>query len=254
MRSNIVSQFVFAVVCVFVHAEARAGTVAYVNPAKINGKDVLGNQGYGGSLGMDFQTTTPILISDLGAFDSGLGGFSGLTANQSISVELFNTKTKKPISPVVTFTKKDPGTLDGSSRFKPLASPIRLATGADVTIVAWGFTAAQPNGNFYEAPYNGMPKPPWTTNGVSFIVKSIDFIGTGRYGPTNNPGVFPTTVDHPKSGIPNPYAAGTFVWAFDFTIPEPSSFILGVTGGLGMLGLVGLSKARSAIKRARTKA
>ena len=41
--------------------------MAYANPAKINGKDVLGNQGYGGSLGMDFQTTTPILISDLAA-------------------------------------------------------------------------------------------------------------------------------------------------------------------------------------------
>ena len=39
--------------------------MAYVNPAKINGNNAVGNQAYGGSLGMDFQTTTPILITDL---------------------------------------------------------------------------------------------------------------------------------------------------------------------------------------------
>ena len=94
----------------------------------------------------------------------------------------------------------------------------------------------RPNGNFYEAPYNGKGKPPWTTNGVLFIFNTIDFIGSGRYGPANKPGVFPTTVDHPKSGIPNPYAAGTFIFNINYTIPEPSSFILGVTGGLACWG------------------
>jgi hypothetical protein len=242
MRKALKLQFLVAFACLLGPSRAGADFVSYINPAKINDKTATGNQGYTGSLGMDFKTLDPIVITQLGAFDSGLKGFAGLTDKQSITVAIFDTSTGKEISPELTFTKASPGTLVDGSRFKTLETPIKVAFGVELTVVAWGFTNAQQNGNFYLSPYDGKGNPPWTTNGNSTTTGWISFEGTGRYGATA--GAFPKNVDAHKPGVPNPYAAGTFMWTEG--LPEPSSFVLAATGALSLLVVYGWKKKRKA--------
>jgi len=245
-RASIVHSLVWAA-CVFSQAGARADFISYINPAKINDKDAVGNQGYTGSIGMDFRTLDPISITQLGAFDNGLNGFAGLTATQAITVAIFDISTKKEISPEITFTKKDPGTLDkdSSSRFKTLNKAIKIDAGVDLAVVAWGFTDKQQNGNFYLKPFDGKGNPPWTTNGNGDTTGWIGYMGTGRYSATA--GVFPTNIDPHKPGVPNPYAAGTFKWIEGPFSPEPSSIVMGAIGALGLVLAQGVRKWRRAI-------
>jgi len=126
MRRVLTIPLLLAVVCVLGPAGARADFISYINPAKINGQAAVGNQGYAGSLGMNFDPLDPLSITQLGVFDSGLNGFAGLTAKQSITVAIFDTKTQKEISPEITFTKASPGTLVDGSRFKTLTTPIKV--------------------------------------------------------------------------------------------------------------------------------
>ena len=103
-----------------------------------------------------------------------------------------------------TFTAASPGTLAGSSRFKPLAVPLDLAPGA-YTMVAYGYNAAEPNGN------SGGGATSWTTDGGTD--NGIQFVGVSRYGFTD--GAFPNNVD---GGPANRYAAGTLQY-FDGSDP-----------------------------------
>ncbi len=247
MRRAMLLQFLAGAVCVLGPAGARADFISYINPAMINGKAAVGNQGYTGSLGMNFDPLDPLSITQLGVFDSGLNGFAGLTAKQSITVAIFDTSTGKEISPELTFTKASPGTLVDGSRFKTLTTPIKVDVGMELTVVAWGFTAAQPNGNFYLAPFGGKGNPPWTTNPNGDTANWLSYVGTGLYGPTDSPGAFPKNVDQHKPGVPNAYAAGTFMWIEGpFGVPEPSSFVLAATGGLSLLAVYGWRQRRRA--------
>jgi hypothetical protein len=237
-----------AVVCLLTAVPARADFISYINPAKFNGNVATGNQGYTGSLGMDFRTLDPISITQLGAFDSGLNGFAGLTDKQSITVSIFDTNTMKEVTPEVTFTKKSPGTLVGGSRFIALKTPVKFDVGADLTVVAWGFTDAQKNGHFYLPPFNGKGNPLWTTNSNGDTPGWISYVGSGRFGPQNSPGAFPKTAENRKPVVPNPYAAGTFMWIegpFGQT-PEPSSFVLAAIGGTCVFLAYGFRKYRRA--------
>ena len=60
MRRALILQSLVAVVCLLTQSAARADFISYLNPAKIDGKDAVGNQGYRGSIGMDFRTLDPI--------------------------------------------------------------------------------------------------------------------------------------------------------------------------------------------------
>lgn len=169
-----------------------------------------GNQNFGGALGMDFNATRTIRVTSLGVFDSGSNGLSStITAqlwrrNENGTPGVFTDDTGHSILASETFTAASPGTLEGGSRFKPLAAPLDLAPGA-YTMAAYGYSAAEMNGNL------GLGAASWTTDGG--LDNAIQFVGISRYGLT--PGPFPNTTDN---GPANRYAAGTLQY-FDGSDP-----------------------------------
>ena len=185
----------------------------------------VGNQHFTGSLGMDFQVNSTITITHLGAFDSGQNGFSG-----SILIQLFDLGNLA--SPLV-FTSTgtgEAGTLLGGSRFFAIA-PITLNAGFQGSIVASGYSSAEPNGNASLPSFGG--------NTTDNLGGAISFIGSSRYG--NTPGVFPTTLD---SGPENRYQAGTFmaVAGASTATPEPGTWSLIAMGGV-LIGAARLKRS-----------
>jgi Lamin Tail Domain/CotH kinase protein len=163
-----------------------------------------GVQNYGGALGLDFDVLRAVEVSQLGCFDH---QSNGIATGVTVSVQLWRrsgTPVALDIDPVaagtqatLTFTQASGGTLIGGQRFKNLAGPVALAPGS-YTIVAYGYGAAELNGNS-----NGATPFPVTTDGGS---GAINFTGGGRYGTA---GTFPGTVD---GGPAARYGAGTFVF------------------------------------------
>lgn len=164
----------------------------------------VGNQAFGGSLGMDFQVTSPVRILSLGVFDDGSNGIASgavITAqlwrrNDNGTPALYSDDTGSALLATQTFTNASGGTLEGGSRFKALAVPLELAPGA-YTMSAYGYSANERNGN------SSAAAPSWTTNGGP--AGALHFTGTSRYAGT--PGAFPNV---PDGGPVNRYAAGTF--------------------------------------------
>jgi hypothetical protein len=160
-------------------------TIAYQVPA-----NTVGQQAFGGPLGMDFDVAQGVVVTRLGVFDSGSDGLAA-----PLTARLYNRDTQTEVASL-TFAAGQTGQLVGGSRFLPLAVPVALAPGFHGTIVAEGYDAAEPNGN-------GVAQPiTWTTNDGGGL---IQFVGTSRFGST--PGAFPTS---PDVGPANRYAAGTF--------------------------------------------
>lgn len=151
-----------------------------------------GNQSYGGALGMDFEVIEEIRVTDLGVFDDNSDGLF-----RPITAQLWSRAGNSGISILAqeTFTPDLPGTLEGGSRFKPLAEPLVLSPGS-YTIVAHGYGAGEQNVNQGFAANEGLDID---TGGAV-----LRFVGDSRYG---NPGGFPTTLD---GGPANRYGAGTF--------------------------------------------
>ncbi|MCX6020817.1 MAG: LamG domain-containing protein, partial [Chloroflexi bacterium] len=92
--------------------------VAYVVPA-----DTVGNQEFSGALGMDFDVNTPLVITDLGVFDSGSDGLA-----RPITARLYNRDTQTQVAGL-TFAARQTGTLRGGSRFLPLPTAVTLPAG-----------------------------------------------------------------------------------------------------------------------------
>ncbi|MBX9623119.1 MAG: FG-GAP-like repeat-containing protein, partial [Gemmataceae bacterium] len=186
-------------------------TPAYVVPA-----GTAGNLATAGAAGMTFAVTKPVVVSSLGVFDSGGDGFSG-----PLTVTLYDATTRSALA-TLTFTPAAPGTLVGGTRFLPLGTPLTLLPGFQGMIVAAGFTAADP---MYNAYYANPQLPAGTTAGG---LGRLTF-GHGCYGPA---GSFPTTQD--SSTYPNPYAAGSFLFAappWQQTSPSPRARTVTVAGG-----------------------
>ena len=163
--------------------------------------DTPGNQAYSGSLGMDFITTEELRITQLGVFDDGSDGLaSTLTAqlwrrDTNGTPNHFGDDSGAGNLATLTFTPGSPGTLDGGSRFKPLAEPLVLPPG-DYSMVAYGYGASERNANQGVAELEGLD--------IDTAGGAIQFVGTSRFGTA---GQFPTTAD---GGPANRYAAGTF--------------------------------------------
>jgi hypothetical protein len=164
---------------------ALPSTIAYQVPA-----GTVGQQAFGGPLGMDFDVTQGIVVTRLGVFDSGSDGLA-----LPLTARLYNRDTQTEVADLA-FSAGQTGTLVGGSRFLPLPAPVVLPPGFHGSIVAEGYGAAEPDGNAMAQPIS------WTTNDGGGL---IQFVGTGRYGMT--PGAFPA---NPDSGPANRYAAGTF--------------------------------------------
>lgn len=152
----------------------------------------VGSQTYTGSIGMDFDvSTTPIMVTELGVFDSSQNGLGG-----TVNAYIYNRATQTSVA-TLSFTTGSPGTLTAGSRFKSLACPVVLPAGFQGSIVI-------DSGNELNGNTMGAAATNWSTNTNGGL---ISFTGSGRYGTT---GAYPATAD---GGPANRYAGGTFRFA-----------------------------------------
>jgi Lamin Tail Domain/CotH kinase protein len=167
-------------------------TTALSTPA-----NTAGNQAFGLGLGMDFVVTQSVEVTELGCFDD---LSNGIAAGVTLTVQLwrrnengtpanFGDDTGTAVLATTTFTNASPGTLANGNRFKAI-TPVTLAPGA-YTINAYGFTAAERNGNGLTVTASGGG--------------ALSFVGPSRYGASA--GAFPAT---PDGGPATRYCAGSF--------------------------------------------
>ncbi|MGK0188277.1 MAG: hypothetical protein ACI9R3_004069 [Verrucomicrobiales bacterium] len=173
-------------------------------PALAIEEEVVGNQEFGGALGMDFVVNLPIQVVQLGAFDS-----ESDELVLPITVELwsrndggtpddFADDAGGEILATLTLEGEE-GALLGGTRFSPLDAPVVLEPGA-YTIVGWGYGAGEPNYNVGDgnAEDEGLTIPE-----SDFIT----FVGGSRFGDAAVNGEWPAT---PDAGPGNRYGAGNF--------------------------------------------
>jgi PKD repeat protein len=167
--------------------------------------DAVGNQGFTGNLGLDFNVNSPIQVDSLGAFDSGQDGFVG-----TITVGLYtrlpggdpNNDHNGTLIQSVTLTGTD-GTLAGNYRFVQLGTPLVLQAGF-YTIDAVGFSNSDLNGN------EGLPGSTVTTDDGGGL---ISFVGSGRFDAITVPDYPSFTGAQQGFNISPPaFAAGSFLF------------------------------------------
>ena len=167
-----------------------SGAIAYGNLAGANGTSPLS-----GPYGHDFTVNSTLSVTQLGVFDSGANGL-----RRELTAEIWSRDNDTSAHKLadLTFDSGNPGTLIGSNRFKPLASPLTLAPG-DYSIVAHGYGSSEKAGS----QDFGGPGPTFKTlddgNGA------ISFVGGSRLGTTA--GNFPSQL---IGGSVNHFSAGTF--------------------------------------------
>ncbi|MCU0779503.1 MAG: chitobiase/beta-hexosaminidase C-terminal domain-containing protein, partial [Akkermansiaceae bacterium] len=146
-----------------------------------------GNSTWGGSLGSDFIVEEEVVVTQLGAFDHNRDGFSN-----PVTVQVWQRNDGgTPLSPAddtagvlleeMIFTPADPGTLDGSHRWKSLATPRTLAPGS-YTIFAWGYTGT----DYYASNPTTAGAPP----------RGIRAFGSGRYSNNDQPSQWPQNTNY----------------------------------------------------------
>lgn len=170
-----------------------------------------GNYNTTGEMGLDFTVNSAITVTQIGVFDSKGNGFTTATLTAQIYKlnSLGGTTGSLVAGTTATFSSASPGTIEptgGGNKFKDLGTPITLAPG-NYTIVAYGFTAADPAGN---AQIGGFT--PDTFNGSGGVITQSGF---SRFG--SSTGVLPTGI----SASNLKYTAGTFAY---LQTPEPGAF------------------------------
>ncbi|HAB18720.1 MAG TPA: hypothetical protein PLX89_09535 [Verrucomicrobiota bacterium] len=149
----------------------------------------VGNYGFSGQLGLDFEVVNPIRVEQLGAFDDGANGLKS-----EIRVTLYDS-VSQGVTATMTFTPAAPGVLRGGSRFKALDSAVALPRGFRGTIVASGYGPEEKAGDALKVDL-GLRSQTGRD--------SLFFSGVSRSGPA---GEFP---GNPEPGTGVRYAAGTF--------------------------------------------
>ena len=180
-----------------------------------------GNQSFAGVLAMDFEVLEDIVVEGLGVFDSGGDGIRTL-----VTVELWDRQGNTGISILRSRVfQGNTGALQGGHRVLPV-TPLRLGEG-QYSIVAYGFSAEDPNGN--ADGFGAFPGDfPWTFDDGNGALKATE----SRFG--GQPGASIGTI--PDSRIPpNKYAAGTFLYDLA-PIPLPAPVALLVSGIVLLFG------------------
>lgn len=201
-----VISFVLIAAAVLPSAFANADTIAYDNPAGVSPL-----QNFGNNLGLEFNVTTPIRVTELGAFDNGvLANLEG-TVGGGIDVGIFNRTTMTLVGPTVHFNStSDAGTQINGDAFLPVN--ITLQNGS-YAVVAFNDDNANTNGGA-------------NTGTVENSGGFINFVGAINGG--GSALAYPTNVD---GGPTDRYDAATFAFV---QAPEPTST------SLLSLGIVGL--------------
>lgn len=180
--------------CTVPYVLAANHLIAYFTPAG------RGNQGFDGSLGLDFDVDNPVVVKRLGVFDDGADGL-----NRPLTARIYNRQTEEILAEV-TFTPEEPGDLVDGMRLKPLDPTLRLEPGFRGVMQADGYGADERLLNS-----NGDTNViTWTLNRGN---GSLRFVGTSRYALL--PAVFPSQAD---GGPVARFAAGTF--EFEVLPPE----------------------------------
>ncbi len=192
-----------------VAAPALAATQVYDASAA-----AVGNQAWGGTLGLDFDVNTTVHVTGLGSFDSGRDGITN-----DIFVGIFNATTGTLVAPAVNLN----GTANTGGAYDTIAiTPITLTAG-HYQLAAWGYNlGADMNYN------NSGPGGPVTFNSLGGALTAIG----SHYSDYGAPGAFAT---NPDNGATR-YGAGTLI-AY---VPEPAAWAMMVVG----FGLVGASARR----------
>jgi hypothetical protein len=177
-----------------------------------------GNQGFTGSLGMDFNVNSPILVTALGVFDSSANGISG---TESVAIYDRNSITT-PVIPYISFTGTGlPGDFYvGATLFRGI-TPFLLAAG-NYSVVSYGYSATDLNGNVncvndtLNACVGANAFNLSTTNTGGGL---ITFVGLGRFGTA---GIYPGGAQ--DVGAANGFHAGDFQFsAAVAAVPEPAT-------------------------------
>ncbi|HEY3840396.1 MAG TPA: LamG-like jellyroll fold domain-containing protein, partial [Bryobacteraceae bacterium] len=177
-------------------APTNAIYVAYDYPALNGTGPNLGNQAWGGALGMDFNVNSPINVLTLGAFDSGHDGLAN-----AITVSLYDrTNQAAPVASLI-LNPSDPGLISiDSGLYLSLPAPLSLPAGFLGTIVAYGYSTNEPNGNRNEgANFNAATLD---TGGGSIAYLNSSPFGAGTGYP-----------NEPFDGFNNEFGAGSFTFS-----------------------------------------
>jgi hypothetical protein len=128
----------------------------------------VGNQTYSG-VGVEFSVNSPITVTSLGAFDSGLSGSIATDATLTVDLMTFGGG----IIASQTFTSGAPGSLSGNYLFKDISAVI-LGAGANYFLMGYGWTADQQEHNknvsgsaevFTSSPLVSYVSAPWGDGG-----------------------------------------------------------------------------------------
>jgi hypothetical protein len=192
---------VFAATMAFT-GSASAATVVYSNPTPL-----VGNQNFGGELGIDFTVNKAVRVSQLGAFTNGESPISVTIYNLAGDVVVASETIA--LAPVV-----------GDYAFSTLGAPVVLAPG-DYQIAANGYNGSNELFN----PDGGSLAGTTATSPIVFNSLFGALTSTGAYY-NLTPGSAATTFD---TGTPN-YGAGTFV----ASVPEPATWAMMLLGFIGL--------------------
>jgi len=202
------TRLVFCAAILVASGSLQAGTIAYNVE-----EGAVGDQNFGGSLGLDFIVNDTIFVTHLGAFDSGSDGFMlDIVAeiwerDDGGTPDVQGDDAGVEVLVSMPFTGDDPGELIQGYRFKELSPPIELAPGS-YTMNGFGYGVGEPNGNTGQ----GSPRVSDDGNGL------ITFVEAARFGDPNTGGSFPNSPDGTgPDGSNFRYLAGSFIFEQDIT-------------------------------------